>query len=136
MKGLGCASRGGERAEIVGVCGAFLVGRETAGRYTCGMNLGAFDTLRAARQLQEAGIEREHAEAIAHVAGLRGEDHASKRDLSALEARLTAKIDTVAAELDIKVERGKNILLRSILASSFAIIVTLVGGIVAILSAG
>ena len=143
MKGLGWASPGGERVEIVVVCAAFLVGSGPAAGYTCGMSLAGFDTLRAARELQEAGIERGHAEAIAHVVGLRSEDHASKRDLSALEARLTAKIETVAArietvaaELDTRVERGKNVLLRSILASSFAIIVTLVGGILAILSAG
>lgn len=111
------------------------------------MTSAAFDTLRAARELQEAGIERGHAEAIAHVVGLRGEDYATKGDLSALEARLEAKIkslgatvgarmDTFASQIETRLERAKNVILRSILTGSVAIIVTLIGGIVAILSAG
>ncbi len=53
----------------------------------------AFDTLTAARKLQEAGMERRHAEAIAETAataaGADRDSLVTKADLAALEARLT-----------------------------------------------
>ncbi len=85
----------------------------------------ALDTLQAARSLQEAGMDRKHAEAIAQVAGLRGEDFATKGDLSALEARIESKI-----------EQAKNSILRAILTGSIAIVVTMIGGIFTLFAAG
>lgn len=112
-------------------------------RYTRAMTSAAFDTLQAAHQLQEAGIDRRQAEAIAHIVGLRGDDYATKGDMSALEARLVAKIETFGAkietygaQIETKVEEGKNVILRSILTASVAIIVTLIGGFFAIAAAG
>ena len=89
----------------------------------------AFDTLQAALSLQEAGMNREHAEAIAQVAGLRGEDSATKGDLSALEARIESKIES-------KVEQAKNSILRAILTGSIVIVVTMIGGIFTLFAAG
>ena len=122
------------------------------------MTSAAFDTLQAAQTLQEAGIERGQAEAIAHIVGLSGADYATKADLAALEARLEAKIENLAAhleakivnlganleakvvnlgaEIETKVERAKNVIFRSILTASTAIIVTLIGGIFTVISIG
>ncbi len=130
---------------------------EFLSRYTHGMTSATFDTLQAARELQEAGIDRKHAEAIAHVVGLSGEDYATKGDLSALEVRLGAKIkaleakikaleakietfgakiEALVAQVETKVEQGKNVILRSILTAGVAIIVTLIGGIFTIVATG
>lgn len=96
----------------------------------------AFDTLQAAQALQEAGIARRHAEAIAKIVNLSGKDYATTGHLSALEARLEAKIEAMGAMIDAKVEQVKNVMLRAILTASVGIIVTLLGGIFAISSAG
>lgn len=56
------------------------------------MTATSFDTLKAARELSDAGIETSHAEAIAAVIReAAGADHAtlaSKADLASLEARI------------------------------------------------
>ena len=52
----------------------------------------AFDTLTAARRLQDAGMERKHAEAIATVVREGQGELTTTGDLSALEARLTATL--------------------------------------------
>jgi len=52
----------------------------------------AFDTLTAARRLQDAGMERKHAEAIATVVREGQGELSTTGDLSALEARLTATL--------------------------------------------
>lgn len=64
------------------------------------MNAIAFDSLSAARRLQEAGLEQGPAEAIAEmtceaIAASR-EDLATKTDLAALEARLKAAMFAAA----------------------------------------
>ena len=107
------------------------------------MTFAVFDTLQAARALQDSGVERQQAEAIAQIVSLRVEDYATKADLTALEARLgskintlEAKIETIGATIDAKVEQAKNVILRSILTASVAIIVTLLGGIFAVISTG
>ena len=60
----------------------------------------AFDTLAAARALKDAGVEPEHAEAIANAvreaANASREELATKADLAALELRLTNKLYAVA----------------------------------------
>ena len=60
-----------------------------------------FDTLAAARSLKLAGVEPEHAEAIAdQLRAAAGADHeqlATKIDLSQLETRLTNRLYAVAA---------------------------------------
>ncbi len=63
----------------------------------------AFDTLAAARALKDAGVEPEHAEAIAdavRAAAQAGrEELATKADLAALELRMTNKLYAVAGAL-------------------------------------
>lgn len=91
-------------------------------------------------------MERQHAEAIAHVVNQSAGDYATKADLTALGARLEATVggleatvggleSKIVAVIDAKVEQAKNVILRSIVAASVAIIVTLLGGIFAIISA-
>ena len=63
----------------------------------------AFDTLAAARALKDAGVEPEHAEAIANAvraaAQAGREELATKADLAALELRMTNKLYAVAGAL-------------------------------------
>lgn len=63
----------------------------------------AFDTLAAARARKDAGVEPEHAEAIAdavRAAAQAGrEELATKADLAALELRMTNKLYAVAGAL-------------------------------------
>ena len=47
-----------------------------------------FDTLAAARELEAAGIERGHAEAIVAAIGHVGEEVATKRDLEPLATKM------------------------------------------------
>ena len=60
------------------------------------MTATAFDTLSAAQDLEAAGIERKHAEAIAKVVNHGDERAATRADLeaatTALEARMTAAL--------------------------------------------
>ena len=58
----------------------------------------AFDTLKAAKTLKEAGFEEAQAEAVvAAVGGDMGENVATKADLAALEARLYRHLWIMAA---------------------------------------
>ena len=64
------------------------------------MNATTFDSLSAARRLQEAGLEQGLAEAIAETlceaTAANRDDLATKTDLSALELRLKAEMSTTA----------------------------------------
>ena len=64
------------------------------------MNATTFDSLSAARRLQEAGLEQGPAEAIAETlreaTAANRDDLATKTDLSALEVRLKAEMSTTA----------------------------------------
>ena len=67
----------------------------------------SIDTLTTARDLEAAGIEREHAEAIATAIGYSDEQTASKAalrtdtkaDLAALESRIDAKLAALRSEM-------------------------------------
>ena len=59
----------------------------------------AFDTLSVARDLEAAGIERAHAEAIAQVVHHGDERAATKADLDQLRAATKADLDTAIAAL-------------------------------------
>ena len=65
------------------------------------MTATTFDTLAAARTLKLAGVEAEHAEAIADrlqvVAGANRDQLATKIDLSQLETRMTDRLYAAAA---------------------------------------
>ena len=56
------------------------------------MTAGTFDTLTAARELAEAGMERRQAEAVAAAIRAGQGDLATRADLAALEARLEARL--------------------------------------------
>ena len=68
------------------------------------MIVAAFDTLAVARNLEAAGLDRAHAEAIAgtmrDAAGADREPLPTKADLAALEDRLTARLATATASLE------------------------------------
>ena len=59
----------------------------------------SIDTLTTARDLEAAGIERRHAEAIATAIGYSDEQVASKADLAALESRIDAKLAALRSEM-------------------------------------
>ena len=63
------------------------------------MNAGAFDTLSAARELEAAGVERPHAEAIAKAIAHGDERAATKSDLDTSVAGLRMDITAVRSEL-------------------------------------
>ena len=64
------------------------------------MTAAAFDTLRAARDLEAAGFERRQAEAIATTIDHSDEHTATKADIKALEAGIKA----LEARVDAKLE--------------------------------
>ena len=59
----------------------------------------SIDTLTTARDLEAAGIERKHAEAIATAIGRADEQAASKADLAALRADTKADIAALRSEV-------------------------------------
>ena len=91
-----------------------LVGQDSAlpavprGCYACrAMSAAAVDTLRIARNLEAAGVERRqaeaHAEALRVVADASREDLATKGDIAMLGAkieRLEGRIDGLAVQID------------------------------------
>ena len=64
------------------------------------MTAAAFDTLRAARDLEAAGFERRQAEAIATAINHSDEHTATKADVKALEADIKALEVRVDAKLE------------------------------------
>ena len=60
----------------------------------------AFDTLRAATQLQEAGFEEAHARALVTVAEGAIENLATKDDLEKVATALDTRIDQLSAKMD------------------------------------
>ena len=64
------------------------------------MTAAAFDTLRAARDLEAAGFERRQAEAIATAINHSDEHNATKADIKTLEADIKA----LEARVDAKLE--------------------------------
>ena len=67
------------------------------------MNSTAFDTLAAARELEAAGIERRHADAIAAItrraAAADRETQATKADIAGLDARLASHAQATKADI-------------------------------------
>ena len=63
------------------------------------MSAGPFDTLSAAQDLESAGIERKHAEAIAKAINHGDERAATKADLAGTKADLEAAIADLRADL-------------------------------------
>ncbi len=67
------------------------------------MNATTFDTLKTTRDLEAAGIERRHAEAIAE--GMRDaaiadrDEFATKADLAGLEARIDARLEALEGRM-------------------------------------
>ena len=59
-----------------------------------------FDTLTAAQDLEAAGIERKHAEAIAKVVNHGDERAATKADLDTVATTLRSELDALRSDLD------------------------------------
>ena len=76
-----------------------------------GENVAAFDTLAAARRMEAAGMNRDHAEAVAETAreaaGSHGADVATKadlaKDIAAAVEPLSTKADVAAMETRLTV---------------------------------
>ena len=72
------------------------------------MDTATFDTLTAAHTLEAAGIERGHAEAIAHAIRNGQGDLATKADITAVKADITAvKADITAVRGEITAVKGE-----------------------------
>ena len=67
------------------------------------MTSTTFDTLRAARDLEAAGIDRKqaeaHAEALRQAATADRDELATKTDLDALEARMNARFEALEGRM-------------------------------------
>ncbi|MDE2666450.1 MAG: DUF1640 domain-containing protein [Acidobacteriota bacterium] len=81
------------------------------------MTTAVFDTLQAARQLEDAGIENKQAEAIVTTMAKAFDDSvATKADLTALKAELKADIQQVKADLKAELATAVNRMLLAQLA--------------------
>ncbi len=73
--------------------------------------IAAFDTLSAARRMEEAGMKREQAEAVAEAvrsaAGADREDLATKADLADVKTELKADSASLRAELVDRMQSGE-----------------------------
>ena len=70
------------------------------------MTATAFDTLTAAQDLEAAGIERKHAEAIAKVVNHGDERAATKADLEAATTALDARMTNLEARMTATLYRA------------------------------
>ena len=66
------------------------------------MSTTTFDTLTAARELEAAGIERHHAEAIAKVVSRGDERAATKSDLDTATAAARSELGTIRWVVDVQ----------------------------------
>ena len=66
----------------------------------------AFDTLSAVQDLEAAGIERKHAEAIAKVVNHGDERAATKADLETVATALDARMTTLEARMTATLYRA------------------------------
>ena len=85
------------------------------------MNASTFDTLAAAETLEAAGIDREHAKAIAIVIRNGQGDFATKTDLHAA----TAEIHTAIAGLETRIVERENRLVKWAVALAGAVVIIL-----------
>ena len=112
------------------------------------MATAAIDTLQTAKAIEEAGLERGPAEAIAQAIYQRGSDYATRSDIDRLETgierletstradtdRLETKIDRLKAAIR-ELTRDVRRLFIAVLAASGGIIAALIAGIVALIVA-
>ena len=94
----------------------------------------AFDTLRAATQLQEAGFEEAHARALVTVAEGAIENLATKDDLEKVATALDTRIDQLSAKMaaefgNVRAEMG--VLRRDIVIWLGGLMITLSGLVIA-----
>ena len=71
------------------------------------MTTAAFDSLRAARDMESAGLERAQAEAIAEAIRQRNEHSATNADVSALRGDI-ANIKAAVAGLEMSINQLRN----------------------------
>ena len=99
------------------------------------MDTATFDTLTAAHTLEAAGIERGHAEAIAHAIRNGQGDLATKGDITAVKADITAvKADITAVKADITAVRGEIAAVKGEIAAMKGEIAAVKGEIAAVAS--
>ena len=89
------------------------------------MTATAFDTLSAAQDLEAAGIERKHAEAIAKVVNHGDERAATKADLEAATTALDARMTNLEASMTALEARMTATLYRALWIQGGAIIAIL-----------
>ena len=72
------------------------------------MALAAFDTLKVSKDLQQAGLEKSHAEAIALAVKQGQGDLATKQDIDHLRTELKSDIDHLRTELKTDIDHLKS----------------------------
>ena len=82
------------------------------------MATAAFDTLQAARKLQNAGFDQRKAEAIAEVLQQRGADYAKREDITSIEAAIL-RLEMAINQLRNGFVSGLVTILVAILATAF-----------------
>ena len=72
------------------------------------MAVAAFDTLKVSKDLQQAGLEKSHAEAIALAVKQGQGDLATKQDIDHLRTELKSDIDHLRTELKTDIDHLKS----------------------------
>ena len=83
------------------------------------MESRGFDTLEATRNLEIAGMESAHAEAVVQVVKAGAQGLATKSDLAVLEARMDAKLEALERRLTNRLYLGFGILFAALMAVRF-----------------
>ena len=71
------------------------------------MTAAAFDTLQAARRLQQAGFDKQKAEALAEVLQQRGAEYATRSDVTRMEGSIV-RIEATIAGLGMSINQLRN----------------------------
>ena len=96
------------------------------------MAVAAFDTLTVSKDLQQAGIQAKHAEAIALAVKQSQGDLATKQDIDHLRTELKSDIDHLRTELKSDIAWMKWVLGVN-LALSIGIIAAVISGFIALM---
>ena len=88
------------------------------------MTAGRFDTLAAVRDLEAAGIDPKHAEAIVSVQRRAGEQFATKADISLVRGDLSAAVAELRAEFRTGLAALENRMLKVAYGLAFGVVLT------------
>ncbi|MCY4477394.1 MAG: hypothetical protein OXC70_05350 [Gammaproteobacteria bacterium] len=87
------------------------------------MATAAFDTLQAARKLQDAGFDQPKAEALAELMRQRDIDYATRGDIARVEADI-ARLEAHIASLEASINQLRNWFVSGLVTILVAILAT------------